>query len=454
MPPRPTAVKRGERMAQADPPSTRPDRLEAFEPRPRPAFHWAHLATLPWNAPAGPTTVQEYWRVPARGSNIRTDAELRRAGELITIGDEDFLIYHLPVKALGELPEAERLAIMAKRRRGLRDRLRRAAAVNHVFGPMKGLRSDTRAQFQGVQIDSGVLDGITAIHGRFSEATINDARFNQSVTFGPAAEFDLVRFEGPAEFDGCLFRSVSFNRAIFKDEASFADCRFEHQATFLETAFGGHANFRRARFAHAAFFHDALFFHGARFDDAYLDSGEFTRAMFMGKSRFSDSVFGRAAAFNHAYIAGGSKFDDARFGLHSTFEHAKFGGGFETDTTGLSDPDPRVEIDFSMTVFDAWATFEGAKFAVAVDFVACQFGPTAFMLASWLMETHLVRTDRSCNTHKNLPYCQKGYRCGEAPSFQLRVRAGLRRRGRDQPYRRQMEMRDSFPSARGHMSLQ
>jgi len=348
-------------------------------------YSWNGLALKPWVGPTGLTTLQDYWRAHPTTGRLRTDTELRRAGELVaTPSGAEYCIHHLTDEMLRTFPVARRQAIARRRPGQIQARLLAASRVDAIaFGKDFHINgTDTRAQLQGAWLTRGCFVGIREINAVFRGGFIHEASFEPRARFGPATDFREVYFCDPADFARCRFGMVSFDRACFYRGASFAEAWFMGITFFNDAWFEVEGDFAGARFKTVLDLYNAVFVNVGDFSRARCRNFGAGGAVFLNKSKFDGLRVKGAGDLASAYIAGSSSFQDASFGPYTKFSDLHVATPFKGEGN-LRARHVGTPVSFSNARFGAHTSFEGAIFGGSVAFVFAVFQPSGSFQKAW-----------------------------------------------------------------------
>ena len=327
-------------------------------------FSWAGLANKkPGGGIEGGQTLQDYWRCDPSTGAIRTDAELREAGELVDCDGIVFHIAHLPQSSRAGTPtwKHDTTATQWKSFEALVATRIAASERGEDCWPCTKLPDRT------IQLDGAVLLGapkhLSAIKGAL-DARFDDVIFLRTVDFGkttfaPGLSFAGATFLGDANFEHATFLGEAvFEKTTFSAAASFESAIFSGDARLSIVTFSGEALFSGATFARSAEFSCATFssdvwFGGTTFS-SYIG---FRDASFSGYAGFSHASFFGLAAFRNATFSGVANFKGATF-----FNLAEFEGGIFAKEVNFADASFRDISDFSARQFVGRASFDRASF--------------------------------------------------------------------------------------------
>ena len=274
---------------------------------------WAH--NFPWSS------LQQYWRRDPSTGQLRNDAALIAAGELIECEGTTFHIVHLPPQLPSGAttwkedvgaPEWEVLeAITAKRVDAA------TGKVSHWYG------RDDRAQLRGAVLRRAIQHpsgSEHALHAIFKNSIFIDSVDWGGSEFGPTCSFDGVTFLEIAEF----------NNTIFLGEAWFKEVEFCHMVWFNNARFCGNVDFQKSKFRHQTQFNRSVFEQDVKFkyttfedlaifeDTTFSSYAEFGNATFKSEFHFGGATFNRAASFESVTLP-----DEAR-NWHGAFKNTRF----------------------------------------------------------------------------------------------------------------------------------
>lgn len=237
---------------------------------------------------------QHYWRTDPETGEVRDDAALMAAGELIIVeGQKTYHLAHLPLHYADGTPTAKTTTDTAE---ALHERL-----TALIVTRLKAASTDEApvAMLHGL-VAGGTLD-LSAdrinhhLRACFDLAILADARF-RNATFSGKASFDRATFSGNARFLS----------ATFSDFASFINATFSGFASFWETSFDKDIVFAYAHFHKIARFRLKTWpqmpsgYHKAFFSTTFHELADFTGSGFQ--------AFG---AFDGARFLGGLRLDKA-----------------------------------------------------------------------------------------------------------------------------------------------
>jgi len=215
--------------------------------------------------------------------------------------------------------------------------------------------------------------------------------FDFSGVWFPEVSFKLQNFDGPATFNGALFKGkVDFSQATFTANCSFDNSHFFHGARFNSTNFQSTTSFQNVRaegkvsFGSATFSARVIFskvkFNGDVsftttkfqfanfFDSSFIGVVSFAYASFLAHSSFVSVTFQSAAFFQEVFFNRGLYVQELEFQAHCVFDETTFDGSSI----------------FIGTDFRKIASFKKTVFIGAVDFSECTFHESArFVLANF-----------------------------------------------------------------------
>lgn len=237
--------------------------------------------------------------------------------------------------------------------------------------------------------------------GDFRQATFEFATFEGTV-FGEAAHFEEVRFGGDADFTGASFRDeADFDETKFGEDASFARTAFDGPTVFRGAVFEGGArtlqddtSFANAEFRAPTNFRSAQFRY-VTFDAALFDEqAMFEEAQFDDDADFIDAVFEGEADFDETRFDGDADFSGARFEQPAVFRGAAFEGEAQHLEKNAVFEDVRFtdEADFDNATFTT-ANFTRSRFGGRVDFSGAEFEEVDFLVESIDDDTYVDFTD-------------------------------------------------------------
>ena len=410
-------------------------------------YSWEGLAakTILGGGQFGEATLQDYWRRDPKTGVRRSDATLRKTGELVRFDDRDWHLAHLPMGDRSGTVESWKAntghADWTRLTDLIRNRLEVAVETPGGFDDLDdgtwGWRPETadgRARLDGAIIATvpalgeddpiplhlsfrrGRIAGEVDLSGSglgpgtdFDSATFpGDAVFH-SATFSGDADFDSAIFSGYAGFNGATFSGdAGFGCATFSGDAGFYSATFSGDADFDSAAFSGDAGFGCATFSGDAGFYSATFSGDADFDSAAF-SGEarFGSATFSGEAGFNIVTFSGEADFNSATFSGDADFNraafsgEARFGSAAFSGNAHFGSATFSGEAGFNSAAFSGEARFDRATFSRYAGFNSAtfkaksifrgSFARAATFQEAVFhGPVQFSAAIESPEQHFA----------------------------------------------------------------
>lgn len=352
-------------------------------------------------------TLQDYWRRDPATGELRDDAAMALAGELVDCEGVQFHIAHLPTKMKSGAPTWKaNLRDPAWKRLDTLLAARIAAGVETKVGPFGALEGpDGRAQLVGAVIRGELdhRDGPEAIlHLNAANSAMLGWTDYQSQRFGPGTRFDGAFFTGYANFDSTIFPGdARFGAATFCDTADFEKAIFSGGAFFYETHFAGYAMFNGATIAGEARFEGATFSQVASFDDAtfspaanfwganFFDVVSFHKTVIGGDINFDRSTFADELRFD-AKVAGAASFAGGRCEATVWFSNSEFTGPFDVSfreflgRVWMNDVTFRGPMNFTGASFEKLVSFEKMTWpAVARDwhgaFEAAQFrSPVSF----------------------------------------------------------------------------
>lgn len=217
----------------------------------------------------------------------------------------------------------------------------------------------------------------------FGNCSSNGSSFSQ-------ADFSDTSF-GRSNFRGTNFGStLSFDRALFRDDVSFIDSVFAKDADFSGAQFLGDADFNYTSFGYYTYFPQARFLKNASFSDVdFKGALDFGGADFKGTANFFQSGFGDAAGFDDTSFVGPvsfgltrfsglSSFGNATFYREASFNLARFG-----DAAYFSQARFKGDALFGLVKFEDIASFQGASFEGRLNLKAAR-------ISTLLMENALL----------------------------------------------------------------
>lgn len=340
----------------------------------------------------GERTLQDYWlKDPATG-NMRSEHDLRVAGELVKSPDGSaWHIAHVPLVWADGSPAKSgwsntQCALLAT---VISTRIAMAQEVRNFQNPstQKGIRIDGRAQLQG----SVILDSLNHPAGErriihvcasrtylpAGDGTWNDYGPNawfQNAYFNGDADFNYANFSDDTNFIGAIFFGHAFfNGAIFSGSVDFSGVLFSRSASYFGTAFRGTARFSNTIFQDEVTFEGSGFTSDARFYDILCQ----------GKINFRSVIFCENTEFDNARFLEESDFGIADFHSRVSYQTAVF-----SDITRFDGAIFRDEVDFESAVFRNSASFDSyhfeselkkRRFSGRISFRKAIFaGPTSF----------------------------------------------------------------------------
>jgi uncharacterized protein YjbI with pentapeptide repeats len=366
-------------------------------------YSWEGLAKkeIAGGGQFGEKTLQDYWRRDPVSGKARTDAALRKSGELVLLDGRWWHLAHLPPRGLDGVeswkadpngPKWERL------NESVEARIAAAIATPGKFGSsLEGLAwvpegSDGRARLDGavlMDLRSPTLVGDDASSLALSYqqgAFLADQDFNEAVfangadfhgaTFSGVAWFDSATFSGDASFEGVTFSGYAwFENAAFSRNAHFKSVIFSDGCSLEGATFSGDASFNSAAFSDYAWFESVTFSGNASFEsmtvagNAWFESATFSgdpsfkSASFSGDANFEGATFSGDPRFESVVISGGAWFDKAIFAGDPSFEGVTISGSAWFDNATFSGAP-----SFKRAIFSSNAWFESTTFSGAVSF--------------------------------------------------------------------------------------
>ena len=198
---------------------------------------------------------------------------------------------------------------------------------------------------------------------------------------GVEADFSNVDFTDPkvgiTSFESFTLENADFGGATFGDNFSFAYCKFGSFPNFSKSQFGAWATFESAEFGtHAKFF-----------NASFGPSANFSYSRATGEICLSHAVFGEHAKFEHVsfskayfqstYFDAYASFDNARFEYSPIFTSAEFGKSASFRETHFGS-----NTNFSECTFGSKSDFFKAKFEFGAKFNQSEFGSMARFLST------------------------------------------------------------------------
>jgi hypothetical protein len=341
----------------------------------------------------GEQTLQDYWRrAPATGE-VRTDAALKKAGELIEFDGGWWHLAHLPPRGR-DGRESWKADLDAFEWEAL-DALVVARLAAAVEGPGSFFftpdgadwfpqKQDGRARLDGAALRSDLFyskRGRSRLHlSCTGSAFLGEADFS-AVELGFGTQFNRAIFSGDVRFHSATFYGdASFHGATFSVDASFAGATFSGDATFNSATFSGDADFDTATFSGKAGFLGATFSGDADFDNVTFSSNaSFPKATFSGDTSFNRVTFSGHAGFDSANFSDTPRFIGALFSGKASFDKASFAGSADFGSATFSG-----DARFSRTTFSGEARFHGATFSGDGNFFRATFaGDASFSRATF-----------------------------------------------------------------------
>jgi len=370
----------------------------------------------------GEKSLQEYWRRDPDTGEVRDDAALMAAGELIRAPNHKLWhIVHTPLfwsngnsaKCIWDHVTRGKLraCVSARIEAGSETKL-------DQYGEYGPEGPDGRAQLAGavlldppthpkgktipIHIDAPtvwfpVWDASDQVFGPgacFDRAFFSSGAYFARAMFGDVARFEMTKF-GNA-YAGSWFAAASFSGyvtfylAIFCGEAQFSHATFAKRARIENINF-----FRKAGFTDTTFsgdvslgstFRDDAYFSGAKF----LDKVDFLSAKFFKDAHFERTTFSNEVDFYKPTFSGIADFDDATFSSDVTFkegvfsDEARFIGGHCEGTAHFDNAEFKKAARFETREFRGLVYFDAASFGGPMLFSATVFNkPVSFRRITW-----------------------------------------------------------------------
>ncbi len=341
-------------------------------------FSWEGLLD-PRKEPEGFDSLQHYWRTDPETGEVRDDAALVAAGELIVVaGQKTYHLAHLPLHYEDGTPTAKTTSetasvihnhlialIEVRLKAALIDKAPSALLQGLVTGDTLNLSKDRFDHVLRIIFDKAIIASAD-----FESATFSRYAGFKWVTFSGKASFWDTNFSGYADFWGTTFLDIAdFWIVKFSGYADFSAATFLSYSRFSSAAFSYSAAYDRVNFSGDTDFSDVAFSGYARFDNV----------LFSSDANFSRTAISGRAIFNYAKFSGNARFDYAKFLGDITCNCARFTKGmnfiniiwspnhrghhkafFNTTFDGLA--------DFSGSGFHAFAAFDGAQFKQGLRF--------------------------------------------------------------------------------------
>lgn len=302
-------------------------------------------------------SLQHYWRTDPGTGEVRDDAALIDAGELIVVaGQKTYHIAHLPLHYEDGSPTTKTVPETATE---IHERL-----VNLIEVRLKvsSAEDSPMAMLQGIVIGSRIdlslnrADYPLQVNFSFAlihEALFTGAKFLSSVSFLGTTFLDSVRF------DNTTFSSyIRFDRATFYGDTHFDSASFLGDAIFSNATFYSRASFVFATFSCDACFDSAIYGAEAYFlISSFSGHTSFVRTSFSDYARFGCAKFSSHMNYTHAQFQKEADFAEVTWPQNPLAHHKAF---FNATFEALA--------DFSGSGFRAFAAFDGAIFKQGLRF--------------------------------------------------------------------------------------
>ncbi|MCC5997319.1 MAG: pentapeptide repeat-containing protein [Oceanicaulis sp.] len=350
-------------------------------------------------------SLQDYWRAdPENRWRLRSDEQMRVAGELADSNGRTWHIVHLPDRFESGTKHGWKAAQRNPKWQILDNilmlRLRAAAETpSDENGQLSG--PDKRAQLKGAvlsgemprycqeQVPLHIMAPQSAhlyeayYHGCIFESFLDMKRtyFAGNVIFSDIKFTYYSSFERLIAFKGFTFRKlisqkgVNFNgaqfvgafnlqdNARFNEIVDFGDAKFFSSFYLYGVKFDKFANFSSANFSENSMFSDVTFDGGAIFTKSTFSAGTwFISAKFKKGAVFSHAEFNQAVKFHAAEFRGQTLFRATRFSAPADFSNITF-LGTEGNWRGAFDRARfRDFFDFRDSPYRLISMFDGARF--------------------------------------------------------------------------------------------
>ena len=350
-------------------------------------YSWEGLANklIQGSGQFGEATLQDYWRRDPETGKVRTDAALKKVGELVAFAGTWWHVAHLPLRdQTGETATWKTNDAVVDWRQldeliGIR--IANARETPGEWGQLrKGERGwvpeavDRRAQLAGTVCRPAQIlpqDEASLLNMSCAQAWLVGDTVLSGRQIGPGLDFHRATFSGDASFYSATFSGYArFDSATFSGDASFYSATFSGDASFDSATFSGDARFDRATFSGYARFDRATFSGDASFD----------RATFSGDASFY------SATFKSRFVMSG-RFETSESAPNATtsFREAVFEGPV-VFSAKVVDPERRFSGAFYGAQFLGIANFSGAVGSKQAGRLAAAFGEAQF-------EKALILTD-------------------------------------------------------------
>ena len=344
-------------------------------------FSWDSLRRRAWTQGGSGKSLQDYWRRgPGSGREKSPDADtsideaMKRSGELVESNGKLCHVVHA-------LDRDARAGAIAERQ--IKGRLAACAQTGGVDGVVfagvvfpvavalpEGL--NITVDFSWAWFSQGV---------KFEAVCFGDKSNFSNARFDGEAHFDDATFGAEVSFANCWFTGLAyFHRGPFGDDADFSGACFGAWAGFNNRKFGRRATFDRTSFGEASFlqvelgnkasFDGAIFTGLADFSQlSCLEDACFVDASFLSDAEFSDARFCGVLEFNATRTAESSA-DGKRLGVTQdiSFRRALFAGKSNFTNRTFA----RV-VNFDQTCWRDAPLFHGAILRQDVSFSGAAF---------------------------------------------------------------------------------
>jgi len=280
----------------------------------------------------GEKTLQEYWRRDPETAMLRSDDEMREAGELLSSPDGNLWhLAHVPLHWKDETPAKQGWDF----------------DKNHQLNEILLLRltktgksdiekdHDGRAQFSGIVLSKGISLRRPSVSTEYQ----NEIHVKPGSYFREENPLRLVcrqSWLGVLKARNSVFdEEVDFSASFFSEGGSFSKAFFKKEALFNSVIFDGETSFNEAHFCSDTAFKEIMQFgsmnfeyckfdENTNFEKAKLQRVSFLGAEFVKNANFLSSEFSDANTFMNAKFHRQAKFDFASFADVADFTSASF----------------------------------------------------------------------------------------------------------------------------------
>jgi len=280
----------------------------------------------------GEITLQDYWRRDPKTAKLRSDDEMREAGELL--GSPDGKLWHL-----AHVPLLWNDGTPAKQGWDFdkNDQLNEILLLRLTKTGESEIEADRdgRAQFSGIVLSKGISLRRPSVSTEYQ----NEIHRKLGSYFREENPLRLVcrqSWLGSLEARNSIFNEeVDFSDSFFSEGANFSGVSFKKEALFNSVIFDGQTSFYKAHFYRDTSFEKVVQFGSMDFEGCKFDEGinfektklqkiSFLKAEFVKKANFLDSEFSDANTFMNAKFHQQAKFDSTSFADVADFTSASF----------------------------------------------------------------------------------------------------------------------------------